>query len=79
MAIYEIETRSIPERRIAALSRHLHANETDAFFDDAFARLRSTGHRPGGDRRLPVPRLLRRGQRRQRWASRAMPSSCSSI
>jgi DNA-binding transcriptional MerR regulator len=43
MAIYEIETRNIPERRLAALSRHLHADETDAFFEDAFARLRSAG------------------------------------
>ncbi len=43
MAFYEIDTRSIPERRLAAISRHLHADETDAFFDDAFARLRSLG------------------------------------
>jgi len=43
MASYEIDTRSIPERRIAAISRRLHADETDDFFDDAFARLRSVG------------------------------------
>lgn len=43
MAIYEVDTRSIPERRIAAISRHLHADETHAFFDEAFARLRSVG------------------------------------
>ncbi|MFZ0250208.1 MAG: MerR family transcriptional regulator [Acidimicrobiales bacterium] len=43
IASYTFETRSIPERRLAAISRHLHANETGAFFDDAFARLRSTG------------------------------------
>jgi DNA-binding transcriptional MerR regulator len=43
MATYEIQTRSIPERSLAAISRHLHADETDAFFGDAFARLRSAG------------------------------------
>src|SRR5579875_1247945 len=43
MAIYEIDIRSIPERRIAAISRHLHAGGAEAFFDDAFARLRSVG------------------------------------
>jgi DNA-binding transcriptional MerR regulator len=40
---YEIETRHIPVRNLAAISRHLHASETDAFFDDAFACLRSAG------------------------------------
>ncbi|MDQ2812977.1 MAG: MerR family transcriptional regulator [Actinomycetota bacterium] len=43
MATYEIQTRSIPGRRLAAISRHLHADETDAFFVDAFARLRAAG------------------------------------
>jgi DNA-binding transcriptional MerR regulator len=43
MAMYHIEVRSIPERSLAAISRHLHADETDAFFDDAFARLRAAG------------------------------------
>jgi hypothetical protein len=33
----------MPERTLAAISRHLHASETDAFFADAFGRLRSAG------------------------------------
>jgi DNA-binding transcriptional MerR regulator len=41
MTSYEIQTRTIPERRLLTISRHLHASETDAFFTDAFARLRS--------------------------------------
>jgi DNA-binding transcriptional MerR regulator len=41
MTSYEIQTRTIPERRLLTISRHLHASETDAFFNDAFARLRS--------------------------------------
>jgi DNA-binding transcriptional MerR regulator len=41
MTSYEIQTRTIPDRRLLAISRHLHASETDAFFNDAFARLRS--------------------------------------
>jgi DNA-binding transcriptional MerR regulator len=41
MASYHIQTRTIPERTLLTISRHLHADETDAFFSDAFARLRS--------------------------------------
>jgi DNA-binding transcriptional MerR regulator len=41
MARYDIRTRIIPERTLLSISRHLHADETDAFFGDAFARLRS--------------------------------------
>jgi DNA-binding transcriptional MerR regulator len=41
MARYDIATRAIPERKLLAITRHLHADETDAFFGDAFARLRS--------------------------------------
>ena len=41
MAMYDIQTRIIPERTLFAISRHLHLNETDAFFVEAFARLRS--------------------------------------
>ena len=43
MTRYDIQTRSIPERTLLAISRHLHASQTSAFFDDAFARLRSAG------------------------------------
>jgi DNA-binding transcriptional MerR regulator len=41
MPRYDIQTRAIPERTLLSISRHLHAGETDAFFGDAFARLRS--------------------------------------
>ncbi len=40
MARYDIQTRTIPERTLLSISRHLHAAETDAFFGEAFARLR---------------------------------------
>jgi DNA-binding transcriptional MerR regulator len=43
MATYDIQTRAMPERTLLTIIRHLHAGETDAFFDDAFARLRSAG------------------------------------
>lgn len=53
-------TRSIPERRLAAISRHLHADETDAFFYDAFARLRSVG--PGLEGIAGCPFLIFYGE-----------------
>ncbi len=43
MPRYDIQTRAIPQRTVLSISRHLHANETDAFFGYAFARLRSAG------------------------------------
>ena len=43
MTGYDITTREIPERRLVSISRHLHASQADAFFGDAFARLRSAG------------------------------------
>jgi DNA-binding transcriptional MerR regulator len=43
MPRYDIQTRTIPERNLLSISRHLHTSETDAFFGDAFARLRSAG------------------------------------
>jgi DNA-binding transcriptional MerR regulator len=41
MARYDIQTRNIPERTLLSISRHLHSGETEAFFSDAFTRLRS--------------------------------------
>ena len=41
MTSYDIQTRTIPERQLLAISRHLHAAETDSFFNEAFTRLRS--------------------------------------
>ena len=56
MPSYDITTRAIPRRTILSISRHLHGNETNAFFADAFARLRSAApglegaERPEGSR-----------------------------
>jgi DNA-binding transcriptional MerR regulator len=46
--MYDIRTRTVPERTLLTINRHLHTGETDAFFDDAFARLRSAGPGLGG-------------------------------
>lgn len=43
MPRYDIQTRTIPQRTVLSISRHLHTNETDAFFGYAFGRLRSAG------------------------------------
>jgi DNA-binding transcriptional MerR regulator len=43
MARHDIQIRSIPGRTLLTISRHLHSNQTSAFFDDAFTRLRSAG------------------------------------
>jgi DNA-binding transcriptional MerR regulator len=43
MTSYDIATRTMPARTLLSISRHLHMSETDAFFDDAFARLRAAG------------------------------------
>lgn len=40
---YDIQIRTMPERGLATISRHVHAAGTGAFFADAFARLRSSG------------------------------------
>jgi DNA-binding transcriptional MerR regulator len=43
MTSYDIATRTVPARTVLSITRHLHASETDAFFADAFARLRAAG------------------------------------
>ena len=43
MTSYDIQTRAIPARTLASVTRHLHLAETDDFFADAFARLRAAG------------------------------------
>lgn len=40
---YQIEQRSLPARTVVSISRYLRSHETDAFFDDAFGRLRALG------------------------------------
>jgi DNA-binding transcriptional MerR regulator len=41
--MYDINLRTTPERQLATISRHVHADQTDGFFLDAFARLRAAG------------------------------------
>jgi DNA-binding transcriptional MerR regulator len=60
MARYDIQTRNIPERTLLSISRHLHADETDAFFSDAFARLRSAA--PGVEGIAGCPFLVFYGE-----------------
>jgi DNA-binding transcriptional MerR regulator len=43
MTNYNVQTRCVPDRHVLSITRHLHAAETDAFFDDAFSRLRKAG------------------------------------
>ena len=60
MARYDVQTRIIPERTLLSISRYLHADETDAFFGDAFARLRSAG--PGVEGIAGCPFLVFYGE-----------------
>ena len=60
MLTYDIQTRTMPERKLLSINRHLYANETDAFFDEAFARLRSAG--PGLDGIAGCPFLIFYGE-----------------
>ena len=57
---YDIQTRTIPERKLLIIGRHLHAGETGAFFEDAFARLRSAG--PGVEGIAGCPFLVFYGE-----------------
>jgi DNA-binding transcriptional MerR regulator len=60
MPTYDIQTRAIPQRTLLSISRHLHANETDAFFGYAFARLRSAA--PGMEGIAGCPFLVFYGE-----------------
>jgi DNA-binding transcriptional MerR regulator len=60
MASYTIQTRSLPERTLLSISRHLHASETGAFFNDAFTKLRSAG--PGVEGIAGCPFLIFYGE-----------------
>ena len=59
-AMYDIQVRSIPERSVLTISRHLHIDETDQFFADAFTRLRAAG--PGLEGIAGVPFLIFYGE-----------------
>lgn len=58
--MYDIEVRSLPERSLLTISRHLHIGETDEFFNDAFSRLRAGG--PGLDGIAGAPFLVFYGE-----------------
>jgi DNA-binding transcriptional MerR regulator len=60
MKTYDIQTRNIGERTVVSISRHVHLAETDAFFGDAFARLRSAG--PGVEGIAGCPFLVFYGE-----------------
>ena len=59
-ARYDIKVRSMPARQVLTISRHLHIDETDQFFIDAFARLLAAG--PGLDGIAGVPFLIFHGE-----------------
>lgn len=56
MTSYDIQTRHMSARRVLSINRHLRAGQTDAFFNDAFARLRAAG--PGRDGIDGAPYLI---------------------
>lgn len=60
MPNFQVQTRHVPERYVLSITRHLHAAETDAFFDDAFSRLRQA--RPGLDGVAGAPFLVFYGE-----------------
>jgi len=60
MAKYDVQTRIIPERVLFSITRHLHADETDAFFGEAFTRLRSAA--PGMEGIAGCPFLVFYGE-----------------
>jgi DNA-binding transcriptional MerR regulator len=60
MARYDVQTRIIPERAVLSISRHLYIAETDAFFGEAFARLRSAA--PGVEGIAGCPFLVFYGE-----------------
>jgi len=60
MAEYDVQTRTIPERTLVSISRHLRAGEADAFLAEAFARLRSAG--PGVEGIAGCPFLVFYGE-----------------
>jgi hypothetical protein len=46
--MYDVALREMPQRSVVSISRHFRAADTDAFFVDAFARLRAVGARVAG-------------------------------
>ena len=60
MTTHDVMLRTLPERRLASINRHLLVGETDAFFGEAFAKLRSTG--PGLEGIAGCPFLIYYGE-----------------
>jgi DNA-binding transcriptional MerR regulator len=58
--MYEIQVRTMPERKVLSINRHVLLDETDAFFDEAFARLRAAA--PGMEGIAGVPFLVFYGE-----------------
>jgi hypothetical protein len=46
--MYDVELRTIPQRTLLSINRHVDGSGTDAFFDEAFAALRAGGRGIGG-------------------------------
>jgi DNA-binding transcriptional MerR regulator len=59
-AMDNVYQRNLPTRTVACISRHLRAGETDAFFDEAFARLRALA--PGLEGIAGAPFLIFYGE-----------------
>lgn len=60
MPDYNVQTRRIAARHVLSITRHLRTAETDAFFKDAFSRLRAAG--PGLAGIEGVPYLVFHGE-----------------
>jgi len=58
--VYEINVRSIPERKLLCISRHVHGDEVHDFFHEAFTRLRSVA--PAGAGPAGAPFLIMYGE-----------------
>jgi len=58
--MYEIELRSIPERTVLSVNRHVDLSGTEGFFEDAFASLRAAG--PGIEGIAGAPFLIFYGE-----------------
>jgi DNA-binding transcriptional MerR regulator len=58
--MYDIQVRTMPERKVLSINRHVLIDGTDAFFDEAFTRLRAAA--PGMEGIAGVPFLVFYGE-----------------
>ncbi len=58
--MYDIQIRTIPERKLLTINRHVHAEGADEFFHDAFSRLRAAA--PGIEGIAGAPFLVFYGE-----------------